>query len=75
MEPSTSEKAAHQSDMKWIDKMKAKDFHKLHDKLVELTLEYSNHLIQDGIKSVSWTLTNDFVVSFRDLKRKPRSKK
>ena len=52
-----------------------KEFEKLQDKTIKQVLEYSNHLIEEGIKSTSWTLTNDFVVTFRDLKRKSRSKK
>ena len=55
--------------------MNDKEFEKLHDETIQKVLEYSNHLIQEGIKSTSWTLTNNFVVTFRDLKRKARNKK
>lgn len=52
-----------------------KEFEKLQDNTIKQVLKYSNHLIEEGVKSTSWTLTNDFVVTFRDLKRKSRSKK
>jgi len=52
--------------------MNEKEFMKLHDKTIKQVLEYSNYLIEEGVKKTSWVLTNDFVVSFRDLKRKPR---
>jgi len=55
--------------------MNKEEFEKLHNKTIQLVLDYSNHLIEEGIKSTSWTLTNNFVVTFRDLKRKSRSKK
>lgn len=48
-------------------------FEILQDKTIKQVLEYSNHLIKEGVKSTSWTLTNDFVVTFRDLKRKARN--
>jgi len=57
------------------DRQKEKDFAKLHDKIIKQALKYSNHLIEEGIKSSSFTLTNSFVVIFRDLKRKPRVSK
>ena len=54
--------------------MNQKDFEKLQDKTIKQVLIYSNHLIDEGVKRTSWTLTNNFVVTFRDLKRKARSK-
>ena len=53
-------------------KITEEEFNKLHDKTIKIVLEYSDHLIEEGIKSTSFTLTNDFVVTFRDLKRKAR---
>jgi len=49
------------------------EFGKLQDATIKQVLEYSNHLIKEGVKSTSWTLTNNFVVTFRDLKRKART--
>lgn len=55
--------------------MNKKKFLKLHDEIIDKSLEYTNALMEDGVKSVKMTLTNDFVVTFRDLKRKPRDGK
>ncbi len=57
-----------------IKQLTPKEFEKLQDKTIKQVLKYSNHLMDEGIKSTSWTLTNDFVVTFRDLKRKARTK-
>ena len=54
--------------------MNQEEYEKFHDEIVQKTLEFTNHMIEEGIKKESWTLTNDFIVSFRDLKRKPRIK-
>ena len=54
--------------------MNEKEFIKLHDKTIKQVLNYTNHLIEEGVKRTSWTLTNDFIVTFRDLKRKARTK-
>jgi len=51
----------------------ANEFERLQDDTVAQVILYSNHLIKEGIKSVSWTLTNDFKVTIRDLKRKARN--
>jgi len=58
-----------------VKRLSQKEFMKLHDRTIKQVLKYTTHLIDEGIKSTSWTLTNDFKVTFRDLKRKPRSKK
>ena len=52
--------------------MNQKEFEKLHDEVIKMTLDFTNHMIKEGIRKESWTLTNDFKVSFRDLKRKAR---
>jgi len=57
------------------DRLTQKEFEKLHDETIKQVLNYCNHLIEEGIKSTSWTLTNDFKVTFRDLKRKKRTVK
>ncbi len=54
-------------------KLTEKQFMKLHDKTIKQILKYTEHLMDEGIKSVTWTLTNDFKVTIRDLKRKART--
>lgn len=52
--------------------MTQQEFEKFHDDLVMRCLEYTEHLAEQKTKSVSWILTNDFTVIFRDNKRKAR---
>jgi len=52
-----------------------KEFAKLEDKTIKQVLKWTNYLMESGIKSNTWTLTNSFKVTFRDLKRKARGKK
>ena len=56
-----------------VAKLNQKEFVKFHNKVIQMTLKFTNHMIEQGIRKESWTLTNNFVVSFRDLKRKART--
>lgn len=50
-----------------------KEFAKFEDKTIKQVLKWTNYLIETGIKSNTWSLTNSFKVTFRDLKRKART--
>lgn len=58
---------------KQVTKLSKEEFEKLHNQLVDLSLKYTDNMAVEGVKNISWTLTNDFVVTFRDLKRKSRT--
>lgn len=53
-------------------KMTQEEFNEFHDDLILRCLKYTDNLAEQKTKSVSWTLTNDFTVTFRDNKRKAR---
>lgn len=51
-----------------MSKLTQKQFNEMHDKLTDIIVEYSNHLIEDHIQSTSFKLTNGFTVTFKDRK-------
>ncbi len=42
-----------------MSKLTEKEFGKLQDETVDQVMLYTNHLIEEGIKSLTWTFTND----------------
>jgi len=49
--------------------LSTKEFLKLHDDLINQTLVYSDALINQGVKSVSWTLKNNTRVTIKNSKK------
>lgn len=45
------------------------EFVKLHEELVQKTLDFSKMLIHDGVERMSWTLGNDTVVTIKNSKK------
>lgn len=50
--------------------MKQEEYEKLAKDLEAVILKYSDHLIEDHLKEVKFSLTNGFDVIFRDRKKK-----
>jgi len=46
------------------------EYDKLYNKMLDSIFNYSNHLIQNRIKSTTLLLTNGFDITFRDRKIK-----
>lgn len=50
------------------------DYQKLHDSLIQKLLEYSNLMIEQGVESESYTLTNNAKIIIRNSKKSFKKK-